>query len=254
MIFLHGMVILYAFVPPFLTIAAVFFHADPLYFVFQRSGSLGYVVTTFIRFPVVFITLFEMFRIVTTLLIFAITYTEMMFNCYAYLRKLSFSLDGVLRFEMTHRRYTQLAISFRICVHFQSYLSFLGVAVLMNSFICLTFGTLKLYNVVPLPLYLIFPTLLATVILFASQAMPRAMYIYEQSKSLIQDWKRLSPYKRRMNVRLIKSTSPIYACLAMPGGSLVPINRELTVAFYKKCVEYSVSALLAIPRVTLTGY
>jgi hypothetical protein len=257
MFFLHILYIVYAFVPPFMAIAAVTFDLDPIFFLLDKDfhqKPLLLITVYFIRITVTFVAIFELFRIFPLLITIMMTYTQMIFNCLTYLRKLSFSFHGLLNFETTHREYIKMVLLFRVCLSLQSQITVLYLAVGMSFVIGLSFGSVKLYDLAPLPLYLIFPIILCSVIVLISHAVPRMTHVYEHSKTLIEDWKRLSPYcpyNRRIIVRLIKSTCPIVACLAMPGGSMVPMNRGVKVSYYKKTVEYTVSALLAFPKSSL---
>jgi hypothetical protein len=115
------------------------------------------------------------------------------------------------------------------------------------------FGTLKLYNIIPMPFYLFFPSVSILISVLCPIMMPMVVNIYENVNTLNVKWRQncihkdCSVFEMKYLKRKIKSIKVIRVCGGILEYTLYEMNNSTKARFLFEMINYTINAILSIP-------
>ncbi|OXA54084.1 hypothetical protein Fcan01_10359 [Folsomia candida] len=124
-----------------------------------------------------------------------------------------------------------------------------------------TIATIRMWDVIPMPVYLIFPTIAMVTPLVTLMLLPRMSYCYEGSIELLRTWRKVTSWEvgverwrrhggrgsleSRINQRATAALQPCKLYASVGAVKLYVLKRSTKATFLYKCVETSVSGLVS---------
>lgn len=121
----------------------------------------------------------------------------------------------------------------------------MGAGFLLN--IALNYVTIKLHHVVPMPMYLWFPTVSVLIPILIGILLPMMINVYENSKEAQNEWKWHSSKSSDLKYlqRRLKGTRPLRMQAGIGGYNLYFFKQSTKVTFYTAIIDYTINALLS---------
>lgn len=117
-----------------------------------------------------------------------------------------------------------------------------AVAVLFN------FVSLKMYDLIPMPIYLFFPSVAVLNYCHMAILLPIVIYVYENDKKIVQQWNYFC--HRSANVKLLRRQVKATKVLRMYGGllgyRLYQLRKEVKPRYFYETVYYTITAMFSI--------
>lgn len=126
-------------------------------------------------------------------------------------------------------------------------------AILMGSAIILSvlfnFMSIKLYSVIPMPLYLFFPSVAVLIPVIADTLMPLSIRVNEKAQNLKEKWSRNFVHSagRKYLRRKLMGINPLHILCGIGGFNFLKLIKSTKAWFYAQILNYSISALLTEP-------
>lgn len=123
-------------------------------------------------------------------------------------------------------------------------------------------GTIRMFGVMPMPHYLIFPGSASGALIITLVLLPRASYLHDQSVKLLQSWGKVASrgavmekslfYKRnlveyRACCKAISSLRPYQIYASVAGAKLFMAKRSTKATFFNCCADATISGLMSFP-------
>jgi len=232
----------------------ILINLDPLYFIFQAYVPAYLINRLDVQMALILIRLifttwgfFEMIRPVIITVVFSLVGLHTVNE--------SISLVGQQRnVKVFVQFYELLAIAF-VYIHqviepiltvFMSYGTFLVVI--------LSFGMLRGFGYIPMPLYLIFPSGLTAAYAIIAFAFPRLIKIHVDTCGQVDRWIKAC-FKRREKYlgRKLMSLKPLAVHTGFAGVKLFEVRRGTSNTFYSCILDYTNSLLVSVPEEYLSA-
>jgi len=115
--------------------------------------------------------------------------------------------------------------------------------------VLMNYGTLKLYSVIPLVGYTIFPLLSCLSLCLIQITLSNAIKIYENSAGVLESFGRslINPCGRKYLLRKLRSLRPAGMECGVAGHRFITIKRCTKVEYYYSIVDFTITAVLSIP-------
>lgn len=144
------------------------------------------------------------------------------------------------------RRYIELTLVMQVCAGFSD----ASIAILMGLglILCVLFNfvTLKLYNIIPMPLYLYFPSVAIIIPFIIDTLLPLGIRVNEKTARLKTKWgKQLDLCSDRKYLqRRLRAIKPLRFDCRVAGYNLLQLVKPTKAWFYMQIMNYTISALL----------
>lgn len=125
------------------------------------------------------------------------------------------------------------------------------IIVLFGSMLSVLFNyiSLKLYAVIPMPMYLFFPTFAVLLPCVVLVMLPVGTAVHERDAEVHAKWKYYA--HRSSNVKLLSRQLRATKVIRITGGisdfQLFTLNQSFTPRYFSAMVDYTITALLSIP-------
>jgi len=119
--------------------------------------------------------------------------------------------------------------------------------------ITFNFASLRMYGIIPMPMFLFYPVVAAIVPLLAHTLLPEGTMAYETTKAITQTWSYTvrhsnSPKHTKYILKKIKSIRPAGFYAGIGGFNLYLLKNSTKSTYYWIMVEYTLDCLLSIPQ------
>jgi hypothetical protein len=126
-----------------------------------------------------------------------------------------------------------------------------GIAIGMTAGICLNFVSLRMYSVIPMPTFLFFPIASVLVIVGVSLWFPYGIMANDMFSDIIRNrLLQINAYPigyRKLLLKKIISIKPGAAGCMVGDTMVAPFHRSTQTAYFRKQLDYTISACLSIP-------
>lgn len=247
------LVYIFATMSIFIPIVAVFMNVDPTYFIFKvyippeiTSGAEIQILIVVIRLVLSCVGGFELFRLGPITVIFLIVLTRIVIDSIVLLRK-SDDLQEFIKF------YNIVSIWHCVIPNITNFAMMLLLGCCSILLVTLNFGTFRGYGIIPIPLYLVFPSLFVVLYSLVWYVLTRVIKIHEDTENQLYDRKSklVFNYKGRRTRKYfqlkINSMHPVYHEVGFNGFSLFKIKKSTRTTYYNVITNYTITALLSVP-------
>ncbi|OXA48123.1 hypothetical protein Fcan01_17043 [Folsomia candida] len=252
-IFLNINVAIFSLYPLFLSTLVLYFEFDPIYnfakfVVHLDTNSL--FVRIFI-FPLRLVQVPPTFQIARlfALLICMITLSSILFldaihelDLWGFLVKFSRR-----KADLLIRRYLQLAVALQHVADFFAMIS--AILMMLGLVLCVLFNfmSVKLYGLIPMPLYLFFPSVTVLIPLIIDTLLPFGIRINETSvRFRVKCWRNLKDScDRKYLRRRLSAIRPLCFDCGVLGFTFLKFTKSMQIWFYEQILSYTITALLS---------
>lgn len=148
--------------------------------------------------------------------------------------------------------YRQLIVVFKIVEKVQTSMSTCLLSAISAATLLFNFTTIKMYNEIPMPSYLVCPIGMILSLLCTLWTLPMAVAVHEDSKVLLRRWKfhaRLFPNKR-MVLRQLKAIQPLGFKLGLFSYNFFILKKSTKSSYFDFISNLTISVLLSMqPRI-----
>lgn len=208
------------------------------------------LISYVIRIPVVILSSFEFVRIVTLLLMYFTIQLQVISSVVDQFH----SIRGRMILPWGNVRLRALYVGLGIAIEFSSGVQGPTTAALMAlsqmlAAICII-ATIRMRGVIPMPLYLIFPTIAVFVPILVLMLLPRASNCYDKSVILLLSWRDVTSWdcarkggmcESRARKKATGALRPYRVYASMAGVKLYMMKRSTKATFLHSCMDATVT-------------
>jgi len=256
---IHTLVFYLIFVPFFIW----FFHLDPVSIlastifsdIYKSSSYTSKIALDISRLLLAYLVTYQIFTSFVLFIIMACVSIRVFTNAIHSFETQKNTLKLLRRFNL-----------YRYLVKIVDCLSGFALWILVSFTLLLTvintYATIKLYAVIPMPLYLLAPSLMILAPVFTFSTIVPVVYIHEGSTNILHTQKRnLSslarscPYlKRKYFILRIKETYPLTFFAGISGFNFFTFKRSLKKSYLEITLYFTITFLLSVPVELLTNH
>ncbi|OXA49359.1 hypothetical protein Fcan01_15641 [Folsomia candida] len=151
---------------------------------------------------------------------------------------ISAMLRNYLKLEIVLQLYYQMSST---CAS-----TLMGVGLMLE--VVVNFITLKMIHIIPMPLYLVCPSLAILIPAIIHLLLPMAVDIHGKTGKVIEKWRRhaVISLDKKYLTRRLRSTKPLKFSAGLFGFNFYPIVRNTKATYYGAIIYYSTTALLSV--------
>jgi len=121
---------------------------------------------------------------------------------------------------------------------------------LITLFSC--FATIRMYHVIPMPLYLLAPMFICLGLYLAALVIPSAAKFHDNSKLVLLRWRSdvatwVSNKDRKLVLQTLRSLQPLGFCLGISGVNFFTIKRSTKSTYFEVLTTHTINLLLIVP-------
>ncbi|OXA38386.1 hypothetical protein Fcan01_26808 [Folsomia candida] len=253
---LNAFVALFSIYPCFSTPFALYSEYDPLILwrnVFlppnSQTSFLFELAFHFLRWLLLFPSMLQICRLFPILVLGSTVGCLLIRNCITAFDKTPFRIgQGHHAISAMLRNYLKLEIILQLYYQMSSTCvsTLMGVGLMLE--VVVNFATLKMTHVIPMPLYLVCPSLAVLIPAIIHLLLPMAVDIHGKTGQVIKKWKRhaVISLDKKYLTRRLRSTRPLRFSAGLFGFNFYNIVRNTKATYYGAIIYYSITALLSV--------
>lgn len=243
----------FAAVPYFSTLFFILFQLDPLHVfgevIFLRTGhKFGYVLLP-CRIILLLCPLLQLCRLIPFLASTLLIYVKSVQGLTKFLKLCHFQITkSIFRSDELFNLYGTLQIISQLFYELSSVI----IAVLAGSgFVnCVVFNfvSLKMYHLIPIQLYPVFPFVSLVTISIIQILVPEAIAVFENAESMIAKWRQSLALSRDLKYlkRKIRATRTVRIYAGLFSYNFFHFKMSTKGTFFSQIVSYTITALLSV--------
>lgn len=151
------------------------------------------------------------------------------------------------RADLQVRRYLELAVTVQVAYAILATIVALLMGLGLILCILFNFVSIKLYNVVPMPLYLCFPPVAVVIPLIIDTLLPFGISVNDKADKLKIKWGRklVSSSDLKYIRRRVLAINPLHIPCGILGFKFFKLTKSIKVWFYDQILNYTITALLS---------
>jgi len=238
----------------------IYYYVKPLFLAYAKFDKVEKYIKVF-RFIFLAIWAADIFRFLVWVVIMALLLTRFTVSCLRNIEKIGCRTNSIVKrtifMSLGLHFYQRFRIVTKLCGGLQEELATYAMVGGGGAVIVCNFTTIKLYNVTPMPEYLLFPMISIICPIFGSNAMKVGAQCYEISRSFKALWMK-SLVCPSNNLFRNQFTGSQFAYWRRKCAAVVPtsyyfgfndyrfgnFNREVLPNFWFALLNYSISAIL----------
>lgn len=143
--------------------------------------------------------------------------------------------------------YSKLSIATKIFSNGQGSIASISFFNALLCTVCANFATFKMYFIIPMPLYLIFPITAVMTLVLVELMLPNYSKCYEHSKLLAGGWKITSMRKSNSFLfKTAKSLSPLKLYANIAGFNLFHVQNSTKSTYLSAVLLYTMNVLVSV--------
>lgn len=251
---LNVAIIVLAIYPYFAFIPICYLNLDPLYpILFQNFQGNLFIKTSlfFLRILLCLPGAIEIARIVSSTMLILTIGLKCALNSIRILGLRSWQISFRLKSNTLFLAHSQLTIIFSLIIIIQSTVTAFLMGFGLVGTVGYNFVTLKMHGLIPMPLYLVFPSCSILMQGLINILIPLAISVYEDSAEVLNKWVYWSHKAgeggyHALCQRRLRSTRPHWFGAGVGQYTLFVIKKSTKVTFYMAILSYTIDSLLAI--------
>lgn len=250
----------YGYLPYILTLSAMIFSYDYYFYIVQRLSDtyrLNLVALSMlhcIRCLQLLISLYEISRIVCLTCLIYVDMLVMVGDIYS---NLNLKIEEQMNLRDFKRLTTICTWSYISNKNFAQFQEFGGlVSIFVGMTICAVtnFATVKAYDVLPLPIYLVFPIMSLTNLVLVNVTLPYAHIIYERTREFLKNCtfsavRRGGIAGKYMRCKL-RGMRPFVFYARFGSIKILKFTKEKRMEYFESVISITVTLLLSVPELT----
>jgi len=226
----------------------MYFIIDDLLPQYLKILTTTKVLAFVVRVLILFFAFAELTRTFSFLLIYLIGNLQMLLDCLALIQKQTALLTLSSQFKSPFHIYARVRLILRITSNSQG----VSTAALMWAglvlSVCVNFACLKLHSIIPMPLFLVFPTISILIPTIVAETLPDAINCFEKSRELIKNWGTRTMTRKVNNafyLKKVRSLRPLKLYAKVPGYNLFLLKKSTQATYYSIIIIYTVNGLIS---------